>query len=701
MNKASNYSCGSELKVNRFLNSIAVICSVAYSSFAISQANWDFNGTDHGWDTSNYSRIKAGEFYATHTIGRSPNPNLGTTSARIDAESSGYVVMRIMNQTINTRVQVILNRNNITPNTFTSYDGLSTNDTEFQTYYIDMGRNKNWSGTVDDITFRFRKNRTEGAVSGTILIDNISVANSESSVKEASAEAPEVRNQNLPIDGNVPEALRRFTSTDPTQSVDAYVAPKVSNEPLNFIHIIMDDLRTEGLSAYGDSAIVTPNIDRLAREGVTFDRAYANFPSCGASRASMLTGLRPAQKRFVRYDARIDKDAPGVTTLPHLLKDNGYLTLSFGKIIHARGDTDDAWSVPPWDAKYSSENKTSYMNYNKKENIESFLSSCKKKKICSPAGGGRGPRYEWADVPDTAYNDGKTAVAAITALEELSEAKMPFYLAVGFVKPHLPFNAPTKYWDLYDRDKIEMSPMPDKPRDAPDQAWHKSGELREWYSGDGIPDTATRWIDNVPSDTSRILRHGYYASTSYADAQMGKVLDAIDRLGLSDNTVVIFTGDHGFSLGDHTMWNKHSLFTLTTQSPLIIRKPGGEAGKNVEGVVEYLDIYPTVTDLAGLSGPKHLEGESLAKTLDNVSAQTKSAIFTRYHAGENIHTDRYSYSAWFNGERITEHMLYDHEKDPLETVNEANNPEYRVVMTDLQKQLKAHIKQREARAARL
>ena len=149
------------------------------------------------------------------------------------------------------------------------------------------------------------------------------------------------------------------------------------------------------------------------------------------------------------------------------------------------------------------------------------------------------------------------------------------------------------------------------------------------------------------------------------------------------------------------MWNKHSLFTLTTQSPLIIRKPGGEAGKNVEGVVEYLDIYPTVTDLARLSRPRHLEGESLAKTLDNVSAQTKSAIFTRYHAGENIHTDRYSYSAWFDGGRITEHMLYDHEKDPLETVNEANNPEYRVVMTDLQKQLKVHIKQREARAARL
>jgi len=467
-------------------------------------------------------------------------------------------------------------------------------------------------------------------------------------------------------------------------------------KPLNFVHIIIDDLRTEGLKSYGDETMVTPSIDRLASEGVVFDRAYANFPSCGASRASLLTGLRPSQQRFTRYDARIDTDAPGVITLPGYLKQNGYQTVSLGKVIHARGDTQDAWSVEPWDAKYAPGNQTSYFDYSKSENIDAFLNSCKERGICSPSGDGKGPVYESADVPDETYIDGKTAVAAIAALEELKEADVPFYLAIGFVKPHLPFTAPQKYWDLYDRDKISMSPAATQPENAPNQAWHPSGELRDWY--DGIPDIPPRWLDNVPAETARILRQGYFAATSYSDAQAGKVLDALERLNLADNTVVILSGDHGYSLGDHTLWNKHSLFTLATQSPLIIRKPGGLAGKNVSGVVEYVDIYPTVVELAGLPMPPHLQGESLVPSLNNVNAQTKPAIFTRYQAGENIHTDRYSYSAWFEDDEITGHMLYDHETDPLETVNVADHPEYKSVVNDLQETLEAHIAEREAQA---
>jgi iduronate 2-sulfatase len=158
-------------------------------------------------------------------------------------------------------------------------------------------------------------------------------------------------------------------------------------KPLNFVHIIMDDLRTEGLNAYGDETMLTPNLDRLASEGVVFDRAYANFPSCGASRASLLTGLRPAQKRFTRYDARIDVDAPGVITLPGYLKQHGYRTISLGKVIHARGDAQDAWSIEPWDAKYAPDNKTSYFDYSKPENIDAFLNSCKERGVCSPSGG--------------------------------------------------------------------------------------------------------------------------------------------------------------------------------------------------------------------------------------------------------------------------------------------------------------------------
>jgi arylsulfatase A-like enzyme len=469
--------------------------------------------------------------------------------------------------------------------------------------------------------------------------------------------------------------------------------------PFNFVHIIVDDLRTEGLKAYGNGEIKTPNLDRLAGEGVVFERAYANFPSCGASRASILTGLRPARNRFTRYDARIDVDAPGVITLPGYLKQNGYKTISLGKVIHARGDSLDAWSIEPWDAKYANDNQTSYFDYAKPENIDAFLNSCKKRGICSPSGDGKGPTYERAEVPDETYIDGKTAVAAIAALEELKEADTPFYIAVGFVKPHLPFTAPQKYWDLYSQDQIGLSPATAKPDNAPDQAWHPSGELRDWY--DGVPDIPPRWVDNVPGDTARTLRHGYFAAASYSDAQVGKVLDAIERLGLKENTVVILSGDHGYSLGDHTMWNKHSLFTLATQSPLIIRKPGGETAKTVSGVVEYIDLYPTIVELAGLPAPPHLEGKSLAPSLDDVNAPTKSAIFTRYQDGENIHTERYSYSAWFDEDRIAGQMLFDHENDPLETSNLAGHPEYKGVAEDLKRRLETHIAQREQQAADL
>ena len=650
------------------LSKTILLALVCLSSSAFSQTSWNFNGAMQGWEGSNYSKATAGESYVTYEItGRSPYPNFGTIGAKIDTKAYKYISVKLKNLSSNKRLQIILNRNSDLKTEYIPFNNLSSNDSEFKTYKIDLSKNRGWRNTINDITLRFRTSLgSEGVEAGTVLIDHI-------------------------------EFLGEGEESD--QDSTSKISKKLNEKPLNFVHIIMDDLRTEGLSVYDDSEMITPNIDRLAREGVVYKKAFANFPSCGASRASILTGLRPTPTRFTRYDARIDEDAPGISTLPHYLKDNGYITVSLGKIIHRRGDTDDAWSIPPWDAKYLEGNRSSYMNYSKEENIEAYVTSCKKRKICSPSGSGKGPAWESNDVPDNQYIDGKTAIAAIETLEQLSAADVPFYVAIGFVKPHLPFAAPTKYWDLYDRDKIELSPIPDKPQNAPNQAWHQSGELREWY--DGIPDVPDRWIDNVPLDIAQILRHGYYSATSYADAQMGKVLDALDRLNLSENTVIIFTGDHGFSLGDHTLWNKHSLFTLATQSPLIIRKPGGEMNKSVPGVVEYLDIYPTVTELANLPRPKHLEGESLANTLIDAEADTKPAIYTRYHAGENIHTDRYSYSAWFNGGRITEHMLYDHETDPLETVNVVNDPDYKSVMRDLQKRLKAHIKQRDQRAARL
>ncbi|MGI9323285.1 MAG: sulfatase [Pseudomonadales bacterium] len=470
---------------------------------------------------------------------------------------------------------------------------------------------------------------------------------------------------------------------------------QAEDKSLNFLHIIIDDLRSEGLSLYGDEdVIIAPNMERLAGEGVLFERAYANFPSCGASRASLFTGLRPTVDRFTSYDARLDKEAPGVITLPGYLKDNGYFTMSLGKVIHARGDTDHAWSAPPWDAKYQGGSSSTYMDFQNPDNVKAYKTSCKKRNVCSPTGSGKGPTYEIEDLPDQAYFDGKTAIAAIAALRELKSSGSPFYLAVGFVKPHLPFTPPKKYWDMYDRDEIQMSPAPGKPEGAPRQAWHGSGELREWY--DGVPDTPPPWVQNVPDDLSRILRHGYYASTTYADAQVGKLLDAVESLGLEDNTVIILTSDHGWSLGDHTLWNKHSLFNLATQSPLIVRAPGMAADERVSGLVEYVDIYPTVLELAGLPKPGHLQGKSFAKSLRNPKAATKPAVFVRYKDGENIHTRRFSYTAWFNKGRLTGQMLYDLKKDPLETVNLADRPGYKNALSRLKAELMQHIDEREA-----
>ncbi len=469
------------------------------------------------------------------------------------------------------------------------------------------------------------------------------------------------------------------------------------HKPLNFVHVIIDDLRSEGLPLYSNEGVIlAPNLERLASEGVLFENAYANFPSCGASRASMFSGLRPTVNRFTRYDARLDKDAPDTVILPEYLKQNGYLTMSLGKVIHAQGDSDHAWSVAPWDAKYHDKNTTSYMDFKNPENIEAYKTSCKKKGICSPSGSGKGPPYEIEDLSDDVYIDGKTAIAAIAALEDLKLAGQPFYLAVGFVKPHLPFTAPKKYWDMYERGNLKMSAAPDKPDGAPRQAWHHSGELREWYSG--IPDIPPAWDQNVPDELSRILRHGYYASATYSDGQLGKVLDAIERLQLEDNTVVILSSDHGFSLGDHTLWNKHSLFSLATKSPLIIRVPEVEPNKRVSGLVEYVDIYPTVAELANLPRPRHLQGKSLVSNLRDPNAPTKSAVFVRYKDGENIHTGQFSYTAWFNKHLFVSDMLYDLDSDPLETRNVVNDMKYRIVAKDLRKQLIRHIKKREAAA---
>jgi len=293
----------------------------------------------------------------------------------------------------------------------------------------------------------------------------------------------------------------------------------------------------------------------------------------------------------------------------------------------------------------------------------------------------RGPAFEAPDVPDTAYKDGKLAQRTVQDLKRLAEADNPFFLAVGFWKPHLPFNAPKKYWDMYNGD-IPKSPNPFRPEGVPDAAIHNSGELRNYGL---IPRTGP-----VSADTAHLLTQGYYACISYTDAQVGKLLDALDDLGIRDNTIVILLGDHGWNLQDHTMWCKHANFETSMRAPLIISAPNQNANQQTWALTEFIDIYPTLCELAGLPLPTHLDGKSLVPLLENPNQEFKDQIFSRFYRGESIKTHQYVYSEWIDPENDSTYarMLYDHQVDSLENNNVAEQDEYSEVVVDLSKRLK-------------
>jgi arylsulfatase A-like enzyme len=423
----------------------------------------------------------------------------------------------------------------------------------------------------------------------------------------------------------------------------------------NVLFIIVDDLRTE-LPIYGQDHIEAPNIDRLASEGVVFSNAYANVPVCGASRASLMTGLRPTRVRFLGYDARADEDAPGVMPLHAFLKAQGYHTESMGKVLHERKDSEDGWSVPPWSAQEAvpKERATGFRNYQSPENIAAFKKN------------GVGPAIEVLDVPDNAYFDGQTADRAVAALERLAKTEQPFFLAVGFVKPHLPFTAPKKYWDRYDHDAIELARVKSMPESVPDAARHSFGELRRYTE---VPDDPREPVDD---ELARNLKHGYYASVSYADAQIGRVLDTLRALELDSSTIVLLIGDHGWSLGEHGLWAKHSPFDVATRTVAVMRAPGFDSTGTTQGLVELVDIYPTLLELLGVEPPGHLQGQSFVPLLADIAAPGKEAVFPRWKNADVVKTERYALTTWSDrqGQPIAE-MMFDHEIDRDEIENVA------------------------------
>lgn len=422
-------------------------------------------------------------------------------------------------------------------------------------------------------------------------------------------------------------------------------------ERMNVLFIAVDDLRPE-LGCYGNTRIQSPHIDQLASKGILFENAYCQVPVCGASRASLLTGIRPTRTRFLSYDTWAMRDAPGVPSLPQYFREHGYTTISLGKVFHHATDCPESWTETPWRPRTRAGN---WRDYQTSENME-----------IAAANDGKGPAFECADVPDEAYNDGQIAQRASETLQQLKEQNKPFFLAVGFLKPHLPFNAPKRFWDAYPSDQFQVPDNYYPPRNVPRQAMHNWGELRGYH---GIPQKGI-----LPEDQVRTLIHGYYACVSYTDAMIGKVLETLEKLELSDRTIVVLWGDHGWNLGEHTLWCKHCNFYNALHVPLILHAPGKKSGARISQLVEFIDIYPTLCDLVGLDQPSHLHGNSMTPLIDGESTSWKEAVFSRWIAGDTIITKNYAFTEWYSDGQTTARMLFDHRSDPAENVNVAEEP---------------------------
>src|SRR5688572_4947982 len=453
----------------------------------------------------------------------------------------------------------------------------------------------------------------------------------------------------------------------------------------NILFIAVDDLRPE-TGCYGSKIVKSPNIDRLAARGLIFDRAYCQQAVCSPSRSSLMTGTRPDTTKVWDLQTHFRKALPEVVTLGQHFKNNGYHVQGMGKIYHPGYDDAPTWSVA-WQGP-GRKAKADGLEESRQRVRRRRKGAKDAGKTQEQIGRVRGPAFEGADVPDETFADGVVAELAIAALKELKEKNQPFFLAVGFARPHLPFVAPKKYWDMYDPAQIELATNKFRPKEAPAYAVQPGGEMRVY---EGIPKGP------IPDDLARQLKHGYYASISYMDAQLGKVLDELDKLGLAQNTIIVLWGDHGWKLGEHDAWCKHTNVENDTNAPLILSAPGMKsAGKHTQALVEFVDVYPTLTELAGLPLPAHLEGTSAKPLLDDPTRSWKSAAFSQYPRtpagkklmGYTMRTDRYRFTRWVMRDepsKVEAVELYDHKADPQENQNIADASENQELVKQLHK----------------
>lgn len=458
-------------------------------------------------------------------------------------------------------------------------------------------------------------------------------------------------------------------------------ATAAAGEKLNVLFIAVDDLRPQ-LGCYGDSLVKSPNLDQLAARGLVFNRCYCQQALCSPSRTSLLTGLRPDTTKIVTIGPHFRDSMPDVVTLPQHFKNHGYVTRAIGKVYHDGLDDKASWSALHENAKvpgYSPKGQT---------RLKERLAEAKRAgiDISDRRKAPYGPAYEAPDCLDNELRDGANADRAREILREIKDR--PFFFGVGFSKPHIPYVAPKKYWDLYDPQQITFADNQFPPKGAPAWAIQGLGELRRY---DGPPQN-----DPLPEEWKRRLIHGYMACISYIDAQIGRLLGELDRLGLRDKTVVIAWGDNGYQLGEHGMWSsKHTNYETSTLCPMIIRVPGQKtAGQKSDALVEFVDIYPSLVEICGLPMPESLEGTSFKPLIEKPGLAWKKAAFSQYprggYDGHTIRTDRWRLVEWrkTKGSQPLVYELYDHQNDPQENVNLANDPKHADTIKELAAMLK-------------
>ncbi len=482
-----------------------------------------------------------------------------------------------------------------------------------------------------------------------------------------------------------------------------------AQETKNVLFIAVDDLKPM-LACYGDTQIKTPNIDKLAASGTIFLNNQCQQAVCSPSRASLMFGMRPDRTKVWDLHTPVRTATKNVKTVAEHFKDNGYESAAFGKIFHI-SMADKEHDTRSWSISYSKINKYDYpenigepfaghyQNPHTKREMnklqQSYLADgLKPGKIRTKILEQIKPSTEMLDLPDEAYGDGQIANNAVKLIGQLANKEKPFFIAVGFKKPHLPFVSPKKYWDLYNPEDIELSSWQKAPMGAPDFAMHSWGELKSY--SDIKPAIQSNGLLNP--EKQRELIHGYMAAVSYTDTQIGKLLNELEKQDILDKTIIVLWGDHGWHLGDHGIWCKHSNFEQATRAPLIFSAPDTKPGIKNSSPVEFVDIYPTLCDLSGIEIPAFTDGTSLKPIMTGGAEKVKDFAISQYPRGNNrmgytLRNERYRYTAWFeidfrkgekaSAEKLIGEELYDYQEDELETKNLADEKSYSIVKKDL------------------